>query len=460
MQGLTTSGRSKAQAMQTSVTSDWTRIIVPDSQSRLGLVETIIISLMVVVMGWLVSPNDPLMMKEPFPWVWFGPVLIALRYGVLMGVLSALILVGNAIFFVFTSHHGTDLPLAYFLGGLLLTLIVGEFSGVWYDRNKRKEEANLYLEERLTRLTRRYLLMKLSHDRLEQEMLARPGSLRSAIHDLRQQELNVADSRSDLPAGQALLGILSQYCLVEEAALYAARTLESGEIKLSLPVSMLGKPPMLSAQDKLLEHAVKHKVLAHIGESTNDSYNSQLIVAPLYETSTGLVGVLAVRSMPFFALNDENLQLMQVILSYYTDTATNAEMTNAVMRSLPRPTDTVFAEEMARLLRVAMRTGVGSQIMIMRFTGEKKQVLPDQIHQLKRGLDVMWVTQLVKEPALFVLMPFGTQAGVQGFKVRMESWLKERHNATFDSLKIDVYELPLARVSDIERLGSIVSGRL
>jgi hypothetical protein len=337
---------------------------------------------------------------------------------------------------------------------------VGEFAAVWHERNKRKEEANLYLEERLTRLTRRYLLMKLSHDRLEQEMLARPGSLRSAIHDLRQQELVLADDKSALPAGQALLGILSQYCLVEEAALYPAQMLENGQVKLSLPLAMLGKPPMLSAQDSLLLHAVKNRVLAHIGQSKREDYNGQLIIAPLYESSLGLVGVLAVRSMPFFALNDENLQLMQVILSYYTDTATNVEMTNAILQALPQPAETTFAEEMARLLRVAMRTGVSSQLLVMRFTGEKKLVIPDQIQQLKRGLDMMWVTQLMGEPALFVLMPFGTQAGLQGFRVRMASWLQERHHASFDSLKVDIYAFPLSNLNDVEQLRSVVAGRV
>jgi hypothetical protein len=460
MQALKASSKSKTQAMQTAVTSDWTRILAPESQSRLGLVETLVISFLVVVMGWIVSPTDPLMIKEPFPWVWFGPVLVALRYGVLMGVLGSLILGINAVVLVFASTHASDLPLSYFLGGLLLTLIVGEFAAVWHERNKRKEEANLYLEERLTRLTRRYLLMKLSHDRLEQEMLARPGSLRSAIHDLRQQELVLADDKSALPAGQALLGILSQYCLVEEAALYPAQMLENGQVKLSLPLAMLGKPPMLSAQDSLLLHAVKNRVLAHIGQSKREDYNGQLIIAPLYESSLGLVGVLAVRSMPFFALNDENLQLMQVILSYYTDTATNVEMTNAILQALPQPAETTFAEEMARLLRVAMRTGVSSQLLVMRFTGEKKLVIPDQIQQLKRGLDMMWVTQLMGEPALFVLMPFGTQAGLQGFRVRMASWLQERHHASFDSLKVDIYAFPLSNLNDVEQLRSVVAGRV
>ncbi len=460
MQGLKTSGKSKAQAMQTTVTSDWTRMIAPESHARLGIVETLVISLLAVAMGWLLNPDDPLMMDAPFQWVWFGPILVALRYGVLMGVVSALILAGNALVMVIFLGSTTDLPLSYFLGGLLLTLIVGEFAAVWQERNARKEEANLYLEERLTRLTRRYLLIKLSHDRLEQEMLARPGSLRSAIHDLREQELLEAQGKSTLPAAQALMGLLSQYCLVEEAALYPAQEREGQAPKLGLPVAMLGKPPLLLPGDLLLQHAIKNKVLAQVGSAKIENYQSQLIVAPLYETGYGLVGVLAVRSMPFFALNDENLQLMLVILSYYTDTATSLDMTNAVIRALPAPVDPSFAEEISRLLRVAIRTSVSSSLLIFRFTGDKKQVIPEQMMGLKRGLDLMWLSNIAGEPALFVLMPFGTKAGVQGFNLRVQGWLQSRYAATFDQLKIDPYIFTLLTLDDIEQLRLLTSGRL
>jgi hypothetical protein len=459
MQGATRSAISKAQALQTGVKTDWTRMIAPESQSRLVFLETLVISLLAVAMGWLISPDDPLMLSASFHWVWFAPVLVALRYGVLMGVLSILVLAANAVFLVFIAHQYAEMPLTHFLGGGLLTLVVGEFATVWAERNRRKEEANLYLEERLTHLTHRFLLMKLSHDRLEQEMLSRPGSLRSAIHDLREQEYLEGQGKARLPAAQALLGILSQYCLIEEAALYPAQQLSDDRVKLGLPLAMLGNPPLLTEDDPLLNYAIQHKVLAHVGQLNNDSYQSQLIIAPLYETSFGLVGVLAVRSMPFFALNDENLQLMLVILSYYTDT-TNADLTNRVLRALPQPAEGCFAEEIARLIRVAERTGVSSALLVLRFSGEKKEVIPGQITTLKRGIDLMWQTQLVGEPALFVLMPFGTQAGIQGFNHRIENWLKSRHGMSFDHLKIDTYAITLSSEADLERLSRLTQGQL
>lgn len=399
------------------------------------------------------------MIEGSFPWVWFGPVLVSLRYGVLMGMVSAALVIVYALGISWLHTGSAHLPLVYLLGGLLLTLLVGEFAAVWHERTQRKEEANLYLEERLTRLTRRFLLMKLSHDRLEQEMLSRPGSLRSAIHDLRQQEMADRDGHDQhLPAASALLGILSQYCLVEEAALYPARELVDG-VKLSLPLAMLGRPPLLSEQDALLHEALRDRALVHVGQSRRDDYNAQLLVAPLYDAGATLVGVLAVRSMPFFALNEENLQLLLVILSYYTDTAANSDEMARWQQILPSSLAGGFLEEMARLTRVAERTGVNSHLLVIHFTGAKRELLPAQMLKLKRGLDLMAISDLRGMPALWVLMPFATPAGVEGFLLRLEDWLHERHQTTPDACRLDAYRFVVGQPDLGTSLTELIQGR-
>jgi hypothetical protein len=109
---------------------------------------------------------------------------------------------------------------------------------------------------------------------------------------------------------------------------------------------------------------------------------------------------------------------------------------------------------------VAERTGVSSELLVLRFSGEKKEVIPGQITTLKRGLDLMWQTQLVGEPALLVLMPFGTQAGIHGFNHRLEGWLKSRHGMSFDHLKIDTYAITLLSEADLEHLSRLTQGQL
>lgn len=111
--------------------------------------------------------------------------------------------------------------LEFFFGGGVLVLLCGEFCDVWRHRNLRMEETYLYITERLARLTKRHLLVNLSHDRLEQEMLARPGSLRDAlVGAIRAIAIERSRYAEPLPGAVSLLQLLAQYVSIESAALY------------------------------------------------------------------------------------------------------------------------------------------------------------------------------------------------------------------------------------------------
>ena len=54
--------------------------------------EVPVLTLVVLVGGLLVSPQDPLFTHASVPWSWVAPVLLALRYGVLSGLASMALL--------------------------------------------------------------------------------------------------------------------------------------------------------------------------------------------------------------------------------------------------------------------------------------------------------------------------------------------------------------------------------
>ena len=54
-------------------------------------------------------------------------------------------------------------------------------------RLRRTSEINAYLEDRIERTTKRLYLLRLSHDRLEQDLLSRPTTLRDSITELRRR---------------------------------------------------------------------------------------------------------------------------------------------------------------------------------------------------------------------------------------------------------------------------------
>ncbi|HEY4370613.1 MAG TPA: PelD GGDEF domain-containing protein [Burkholderiales bacterium] len=427
-----------------------------DSASRARWAEVVILPLLFIAFAWLGRPDDPLLMNTAFPWLWFGPVLVALRYGVLPGLIAGLIILGDWVAADALGATAREFPRDFFIGGSLMVLICGEFSDVWRDRNLRMDETNLYVTERLSRLTKRHLLLNLSHDRLEQEMLARPGSLRDALAGLRDLLIDTGESAEHLPAADGLLQLLAQYGNIEAATVYAAH--ERGtRIILGHAVATMGEPQPLQEDDELLELALEKRSLAHVaGEEVSlQRRSNQLLVAPLLASDNSLIGVLAVTKMPFFSLNVENLQMAAVILAYYADNLRTAPEVNLIRQRLP-DIPVMYAEEMARMMRMQARLGLSSHIVVMSFGGERKEEIPTEFLQIKRGLDVYWRTAIGGNPVIVVLMPFASPSGKEGFVQRIDAWVRTRFGASPENLRIGIRAIDFAFENPVDVLEQLL----
>ena len=336
-----------------------------------------------------------------------------------------------------------------------MVLLCGEFSDVWRDRNNRMEETYLYMSERLARLTKRHLLLNLSHDRLEQEMLARPGSLRDALARLRTLSIE-AQSDDPMPGAGGLLQLLSQYVNIESAQIYLLEP-GDGSYTLGRPVARLGDPVLMSPNDDLLRLALDTGSLAHIAsqEASLQRETSQLVVAPLVAGDKELVGVLAVARMPFFSMTAENLQMMLVMLGYFADNLRSANGVKAIQQRLPS-IPIVFAQEMARLLNLYERVGLSSHLVVMHFNGARRKEIPDEFLRIKRGLDLYWQTFVGDMPVLVVLMPFASDSAKDGFLLRVDNWLQSRYEGDFESLKIRLSVINFAAPDPLTALATAV----
>ena len=406
--------------------------------------EVALIPWVAIGLAWLARPDDPLLADTLFPWLWFAPVLIALRYGVLPGLLGSLPMLLN---WLLADHFGVvpkDFSPEYFFGGGLLVLVCGEFSDVWRDRNLRMEETYLYVTERLSRLTKRHLLLNLSHDRLEQEMLARPGSLRDALARLRSIAIERSQDQLPMPGAAGLLQLLSQYVNIESAALYTVDE-RGSSLVLGALVTRVGDPATLTPNDELLRLALETRSLAHIASQdvSLESQSKQLVVAPLVAGNDTLIGVLAVTRMPFFSLNLENLQMMSVILAYYADNIRHAPGVRHIQGRLPTM-PALFAEELVRMMLMQKKVGIPSHIVVMSFGGTQREEIPAEFLRIKRGLDLYWQTQVNGQPVIAVLMPFASHASKDGFLQRIEDWLMGRFGGNFDSLGIHLRPIDFA----------------
>ena len=124
-----------------------------------------------IALSALNRPDDPFFMAAAFPWPAVGPVLVGLRYGFFFSFISVLIVLGSIATAIKMQWWGhTGFPYDYAIGLTAIAMLVGEFRDVWGRRLERLQESNDYRQVRLNEFTRNYHLLKVSHDRLEQQV--------------------------------------------------------------------------------------------------------------------------------------------------------------------------------------------------------------------------------------------------------------------------------------------------
>ena len=430
-------------------------VIAPPRANRWMWLEILVISLCAVALGLLFQSDNPFQVGAEFPWTWLAPVLVALRYGVVPGVASSLVLIGAWLLLAHLAPSQTVFPEQYFLGGLILVMLCGEFSAAWGTRLRRAEETNHYLDERLSQITRRHLLLRLSHERMEQEILSKPATLRDALIGLRQ--LTVEQVEFDMPAAHSLLQMLAQYCQLESAAIF---TQASGS-DVYQRSSEIGTPIELKTDDPLLLYALEHKSLAHLltgGLSDANLPSPFLVIAPILTSDGYLLGVLAINRMPFFALNDETLQMLAVMLGYYADCVVEAEESRHFLNLYPAvPPD--FAGEFSRLLRLQRSYGIASHVVVLIFhNNDSSRLAVAQLARIRRGLDAVWTVEEGQHLVIVNLMPLANAAAVEGYLLRIETLLKEYMGIRYDELSVTPLDISLAERDPLAMLIRAIKG--
>lgn len=428
------------------------RWLRPFAASTAITAEMLLLPLFAVGLGIWINPLDPLWVRAGFPWAWFAPVILALRYGPFPGLGAAGVLLLAWVGFDLSGWIQGDFPKINFLGGLILVMIAGEFSSLWVARTRRAEGVQLYLDQRLDYLTRQYYLLRLSHDRLEQDLIARPMAMRDALAAL--HELPSAEYAAPLPGASQLLRMLGQYCQIDTASLHAMR---DGAID-PVPVATLGKVSAYDAADLLLEHAREKGTLAHIAEhlAGKESSSRYLVCAPLNDFDGQCIGMLLVERIPFFALNEETLQTLNLFLGYYADGLLLERAALPICAALPQcPHD--FAAELQRLWHIRRESLLPSVIVALEFPLRPDlEALAQQIARQKRGLDVLWEIELPQRRVLATLMPLAGKASAEGYIARIESWVHAQRGGSLADAGILGHVLPVDEIEPVALLRQLL----
>ncbi len=427
---------------------------------RWALLETGLFCTLAIALRLWITPEDPFGLEAQFPWLWIVPALLAMRYGTAMGVLAVMIVLGSWLVLplmeIKVGHPSIEFPKIYFMGGLLLTLVCGQFSDMWNAHIHRLRVINAYLDERLGTLTKNHYLLRLSHDRLEQDLLAKPLTLRETL--LRLRKLSSTQTGRELPCAQEFIQLLGQHCQLEIAALYGMGQNESFSEQAT---ASLGVVTPLAQDDPLVQYSVEHRSLAHVqtGAMSVEARDQSryLICAPLLTSQDILVGLLVVEKLPFFALNDNALQQLSVFAGFYADGVAIGHAVYPVLQAVPDcPIE--LALDIVRLHRIKVNEGVESSLVVLVFESDARSLdIYEQVKRLNRGVDINWHFSGKRRHALLTLLTLAGPAAVEGYIHRIESAIQDRFEVDFLTAQVTVHVQALGLDTPADTLKNLVA---
>jgi hypothetical protein len=184
------------------------------------------------------------------------------------------------------------------------------------------------------------------------------------------------------------------------------------------------------------------------------------VISPILTSGDQLLGVLVVTRMPFFALNEDTLRTLSLLLGLYADSVVVSDDVGQVMTRVPRcPYD--FADELVKLIRMQRDFGINSHVVVLQFGAHPERV--DMIlfaTRLRRRFDVQWQFGGGDRESTGIanLMPLASDIAVRGYLERMESALKDRFGGDFESLHVRPYVISMEQHDPLAVLGRIVNG--
>ncbi len=451
----------------------------PQPDWRLATAEAVALMLMAIALSYWAQPADPFWTRVGFPWLWLVSTLIALRYGALLGVIVLGVALGSWFGLATIGPMSGEFPRVSFLGALLLVLIAGEFSDVWNARLNQAQAINAYVDERLQVLTHNHFLLSVSHERLEQELISRPYTMRETLTTLRSLMVlapqaraarGAADAAAEsqppapaLPGAEYLLALLSQQCRLESAAIFA---IVDDSLRTE-PLATSGSFDALDTADAMLSNALESGQLTHLqsnldldvgfGDRSGAASRYQ-VCAPMVTSAGRVLGVLVVARMAFIALNLETLQLLTVLLSYYADGVDAARVGRPVLAAQPQcPPE--FAVELAQLAHIYRRSALRSSMVAFSAPLADANGIEalQQIGRMRRALDVHWESTQGSRRVVLAVLPLTDSSGVSGYIDRIGTRLREQFGRDLAAHGVSVYTAAIDEREPAEQLNALLA---
>ena len=361
--------------------------------------ETLLITAFFLAFSVWHRPDDPFYLTGNFPWPVLAPLLVGLRYGFFMALISALIIIAALGFHLRLEITGgaRDFPYVWTIGVLGISLLAGEFRDYWGRQQQKLEASNDYRGSRLEEFTRNYYLLKVSHDRLEQQLAGSSSSLREALRRLYAQVGDAGQTGLNQETASLMLQLLGRYGQLQIAGIYA---INNGVLEPE-PLATVGRFRKMDLKDPLLLHALAEWKLV----SVQTEFRQRI------------------EAMPFFSFEARSLRLLAILAGHMADIA--HEQTE--VKAGGSPEWRYFRRHLARAGRDAEFFNLPAAMVGLPLADSRNgQLIADHIQKVRRGLDVIAEHRAGNQRYIVVLMPLTDELGLAGYLQRLDDGLREQ----------------------------------
>lgn len=398
------------------------KLLIRPSCSLVKWAEAITLPIIFILLGYLIKPTDPFCLSGPFPWVFVASIMIALRYGFLFGTISIIVIFASLS--IYSGYTNILITYKYYwMGGVILTFICGEFNLAWSNKLNTYKQLENYVKVKLSNLTHAYYLTQLSNDRLQQALVSKPMTIQTAILKLRKDLIGTKSALTPKIAGR-LLNLFEQFCSIEKAAIFAFKD-NQFEIE---PLAYLGENFQLDPEDDLIKKSClgEHKAIYHaISQLTEFQTSNYLATNIIASGDKKILGILVIKEMSFWSLTDETLQSLNILSTYIADQIWAIENSATLLQTYPTcPPE--FAAELNKLIHLKEATNINSSIIAFVVPKDTKHdVIFLEINKNLSGLENVWTYVHEKYDIMFILKPFSSAIDIADFLSKTKTSLKE-----------------------------------
>lgn len=390
----------------------------------LRMLETLVISLAIPALGFILHPEDPLLLESGTAWLLVaGPLLIGIRYGFAFGFGSALIsvaLIGAETWWrtgALVPDQAQALPNA--VAVVLVGMLSGEMADTWQRRLRQLATINHDQATRLDEFVRHYHLLRVSHDQLAERLAANPFTLRDALHRLAQRFQHLAEHGAPLQHhGSEILSFLALNGRIQQAALIR---LDEHHRPLKEAPVCYGGGVGIDHQDPMILACLEQREMLYAGNAVDPQLPEQgslLAVVPLIDVHERIHALVAVTQMPFLDFHRGQLHLLAVLGAQLGDLLHRAE----ARQGHASPAD--LSASLARWVAQARRNHLPSLLVTLELPEaldetHGRTIIDEAFAQL-RALDQGWVfgTRL-RTTCLHILMPLADERAATAFAERL-----------------------------------------